>query len=104
MLRNSVRSFQNSCAIETSLSEFHKMSVAVLKSYLEKKEPKIISYRDFGKLSNNEFRTPILRYFATLHISCDFSSLDLYVDICIRALDIYAPKKKSILRSLSSKQ
>ena len=38
----------------------------------------------------------ILQGFSTLHISSDSSSLDLYVDICIRALDIYALKKTVI--------
>ena len=42
MLTNSVHSFQNSCALEIGLSDFHKMTVTVLKSYLEKKQPKII--------------------------------------------------------------
>ena len=36
MLTDSVRSFQNSCTIETGLTDFHKMTVIVLKSYLEK--------------------------------------------------------------------
>ena len=44
------------------------MTVTVLKSYLEKKQPKIISYRDdLGKFSNNDFRTQILRDFSSLH-------------------------------------
>ena len=72
------------------------MTVTVLKSYLEKKQPKIISYRVFRKFSNNDFRTQILRDFSTLHLFSDSTSLDLYVDTCIRALDIYAPKKKKI--------
>ena len=37
MLMNSVCSFQNSCALETGLSNFYKTTVTVLKSYLEKK-------------------------------------------------------------------
>ena len=90
MLTKSVRSFQNSCALETGLSEFHKMTVNVLKSYLKKKQPKIKSYRDFGKFSNNDFKTQILRDFSTLHLSNDSPSLDLHVDICIRTLDVYA--------------
>ena len=102
MLTKSVRSFQNSCALETGLSEFHKMTVTVLKSYLKKKQPRIISYRDFGKFSKNDFRTQILRDFSTLHLSNDSPSLDLYVDICIRTLDVYAPKKKKYLRANSS--
>ena len=72
MLTNSVRSFQNSWALEAGLS------------YLEKIQPKIITW----KFSNNDFRTQIL------HLPNNSSSLDLYVDICIRALDVYAPKKK----------
>ena len=102
MLTNSVRSFQNSCALETGLSDCHEMTVTVINSYLEKKQRKIISYRVFGKFSNNKFRTQILQDFSTLHLSIDSSSLDLYVDICIRALDIYAPKKKNYLRANNS--
>ena len=97
MLTNSVRSFQNSCALETGLFGFHKITVAVLKSYLEKKQPKIISCRNFGKFSNNDFRTQPLRDFSTLHLSSDSPSLDLYVGVYIRALDIYFSKKKKNL-------
>ena len=92
MLTNSVRSFQNSWALETGLSKFLKMTVTVLKSYLEKMQPKIRTW----KFSNNDFRTQIL------HLFNNFPSLDLYVDICIRALDVYAPKKKKYLRANSS--
>ena len=99
MLTNSVPSFQNSCALETGLSDFHKMTVTVPRLYLEKKQPNIISYRDLGKFSNNDFRTQILRDFSTLHLSYlpIYPFLDLYVDNCIRPLDIYAPKKKNYL-------
>ena len=69
---------------------------------MKKKQPKIISYRDFGKFSNNDFRTQILRDFSTLHLSNDSPSLDLHVDICIRTLDVYAPKKKKYLRANST--
>ena len=94
MLINSVRSFQNSYALETGFCDFPQTTVTVLKLYLEKKQPKIIFYRDFGKFSNNDFRTQILRDFSTLRFSNESPFLDLHVDICIRALDIYAPKKK----------
>ena len=102
MLTKLVRSFQNTRALETGLSAFHKMTVTVLKSYLEKKQRKIIPYRDLGKFSNNDFRTQILRDFSTLHFCSDYPFLDRHVDICIRALDIYAPKKKKYLRDDNS--
>ena len=60
MLTNSVPSFQNSCALEIGLSDFHKMTDTVFKSYLEKKEPNIQFDRDLEKFSNNDFRTQIL--------------------------------------------
>ena len=102
MLKNSVHSFQNSCALETGLSDFHKMIVTVLKSSLEKKQPKFISFEDFGKFSDNGFRTQILRNFSILHLSNDSLSLDLHVDICIRALDVCTLKKKKYIRANSS--
>ena len=40
MLTNSYKSFQNSCAIETGLSDFHKMIVTILKTYFQKKRTK----------------------------------------------------------------
>ena len=99
MLTNSVHSFQNSCAFGTG---FHKITVTALKSYLEKKQPKIISYRNFGKFSNNDLKTQILRDFSTLHLSSDSPFLDLYVDIYTRAIDMYAPKKKKYLSANNS--
>ena len=39
MLTNKNCSFQNSCAIETGLFDFHKMAVSVLKCYFAKVEP-----------------------------------------------------------------
>ena len=68
MLTNSARSFEKSCAVETGLSDIHQMTVTILKPYLEMKHPKIISYRDFRRFSNNEFRTQILRIFSTLYM------------------------------------
>ena len=56
ILTNSYRSFQNSCAIETGLSDFHKMIVTILKTYFQKKEPKIIQYRDHKNFSEVEYR------------------------------------------------
>ena len=89
-------------SLGTCLSDFHEITVTVLKSYLEKKQPKIISYRDFGKFSNNDLKTQILRDFSTLHLSSDSPFLDLYVDICAKAIDMYVPKKKKHLGANSS--
>ena len=41
MLTNSPNSFQNSCAIVTGLSDFHKITATTLKIKLEKLKPRI---------------------------------------------------------------
>ena len=55
MLMNSYGCFRKSCAIETGLSDFHKMSVTVIKPYFHKKEQKIIKYRDYSNFCNEEY-------------------------------------------------
>ena len=72
------------------------MTGTVFISYLEKKQPNIRLGRDLGKVLNNDFRTQILWDFSTLHLTSDYSSLDVCIDVCIRVLDIYALKKKKI--------
>ena len=43
ILTNNPNSFQNSGVIETGLSDFHKMTVTVMKTSFEKLKPNIIS-------------------------------------------------------------
>ena len=56
ILTNCSRSFQNSCVIETGLSDFHKLVVTVLKTTYKKSKPKIISYRCYKSFDNDNFR------------------------------------------------
>ena len=41
MLTNPLDNFQNSCAIETGLSDFHKITATTLKIKLEKLKPRM---------------------------------------------------------------
>ena len=59
MLTNKNHSFQNSCAIERGLSDFHKMTVSVIKCYSAKAELKVIFYRDYDNFFNESFRSVI---------------------------------------------
>ena len=53
ILTNNPNSFQNSGVIETGLSDFHKMTVTVMKTTFEKLKPNIIHCRDYRKCSIN---------------------------------------------------
>ena len=44
MLTNHPRSFQNSLAIDTGLSDFHRITVTVMKAYSPKLRPKLVNY------------------------------------------------------------
>ena len=55
ILTNKPRSFQNTCVIETGLSDFHRMTVSVLKTHFRKLPPKVITGRGFKKFENERF-------------------------------------------------
>ena len=60
ILTNHPRSFQNSLVIDTGLSDFHRMTVTVMKTYFPKLCSKLINDRDFQKFSNAAFRDELL--------------------------------------------
>ena len=47
ILTNSPRSFQVSSVFEAVLSDFHKLTITVLKQYFPLPKPKIVNYRDY---------------------------------------------------------
>ena len=59
MLTNKNCNFQNFRAIETGLSDFHKMIVSLIKCYLGKAEPNVIFHRDYKNVSSESFRSLI---------------------------------------------
>ena len=92
MFTNSHHSFQNSLAVETGLSDFHKKTITVLKTCFKKRKLKKNSYRDY-KNQFNIFRQLIFDEFAKLQVCNEFPALQIYLDICVRAHDKCAPKK-----------
>ena len=56
VLTNCPGSFQNSCVIETGLSDFHKMMVTIMKTSYRKIEPRVINYQDCKSFSNEGFK------------------------------------------------
>ena len=45
ILTNVPRSFQSTCVVETGLSNFHLMTLTVMRKRFKKYQPKIINYR-----------------------------------------------------------
>ena len=74
MLTNRHHSFQNSCVIETGLSDFHRVTVTVLRSFLENAEPKVIFYRDYKNFTNDNYRLLIEELSGNLNITSNTAS------------------------------
>ena len=60
ILTNCPGSFQNSCVIETGLSDFHKMTVTLMKTSYQKIEPRVINYRNYASFFNEGLRESLL--------------------------------------------
>ena len=93
ILTNSSPSFQNSCAIEIGLSDFHKMTITVMKTTFQKLKPKLIYYRDYSMFSNDKFREEILSKLSMENTSNTSNGLENFLQICIGVLDKLAPQK-----------
>ena len=61
MLTNKPRPFKNSSVLETGLSDFHKMTLTVIRAHFVKQTPKVVYYCDYKKFSNELFRNDILQ-------------------------------------------
>ena len=101
MLTSSFRSFQNSCAIETGLSDFHKMIVTVMKAYFQKQKPKVITYRDYKNFSENDYRQQIT-YELSLIGHANEIPFDVFMTTCKKTLDKAAPVRQKYIRSNQS--
>ena len=55
ILTNKPLSFKNTYVIETELSDFHKMVVAMMKTHFPKMKPQVISYRKYKDFHNETF-------------------------------------------------
>ena len=94
LLRNHPRSFQNSLAIDTGLSDFHRITVTVMKAYSPKLRPKLANYRDSKKFSNEVFQDELLTN------SCHSApNYDDFIKRVNRVLYRHAPQKKRYIRA-----
>ena len=60
MLTNNPKRSQSSCVVETSLSDFHRMTITVMKTTFKKFQPKIIHYRDYKNFQNDRHKDKLL--------------------------------------------
>ena len=59
-LTNVPRMFQSTCVLETGLSDFHLMTVTVMRKTFKKMRPRVINYRSYRDFSNETFRISLM--------------------------------------------
>ena len=96
-MTNHPNSFFNTRVIETGLSDFHKLTVTVLKTSYKKQPPTVISYRDYKNYSPSLFRAEFdnFIYFYGIYSI----SNDEFVNIYIHILNTHAPIKPKYIRT-----
>ena len=95
IITNRPKSFQESEVIETGLSDFHKMSLTVMKVFYNKQKPKIIQYRKYKGFSNEAFMLELESALARFS-QISFGTFKSTVDYILQK---HAPIKKRYVRA-----
>ena len=77
------------------------MIVTVMKAYFQKQKPKIINYRDYKNLSENDYREQITNELSLLGYANEIP-FEVFMNICKETLDKAAPLKQKYVSSNQS--
>ena len=102
ILTNCPGSFQNSCVVETGLSDFYKMIVTVMKTSYWKIEPRVVNYRDYKSFSNKGFKESLIENLKGKLSENSDKSFTNFINTCNTVLDKQLPKKKKYVRGNQS--
>ena len=96
ILTNRHMSFHTSIAIETGISDYHKMTVTVLKTYFKKIKPTIIKYRNYKNIDEVSFKRELAH---TLQVNdTENMNYDKFKKLFLTVLNNHAPQKEKLIR------
>ena len=98
ILTNNPKCLQSSCAVETGLPDFHRMTVTVMKTTFKKLEPRIIHYSDYKNLQNDQYRDELIPKLSNIVSENSNIRLNEFLSIYMDTLDQYAPCKQKYTR------
>ena len=98
ILTNVPRSFQSTCVVETGLSDFHLMTLTVIKKSFKKFQPRIINYRSYKHFSNDTFKKDRIDMLSTEKFVINDDGLRRFCGLSVNILNKHAPYNKSIAR------
>ena len=98
ILTNVPRSFQSTCVVETGLSDFHLMTLIVLRKSFKKLQPKLIKYKSYKNFSNEAYRETLIKNLSKENFINNDDGFQRFCDISLNALNKHAPCKKKHVR------
>ena len=98
ILTNVPRSFQSTCVVETGLSDFHLMTLTVMRKSFKKYQPKIINYRSYKNFSNEKYRETLINNLSKENFINNDDGFQRFCHISLDALNKHAPRKKKHAR------
>ena len=98
ILTNVPRSFQSTSVIETGLSDFHLMTLTVMKKSFKKFQPRIINYRSYKHFSNDTFRKDLIDKLSNGKFVINDGGLKRFCELSVSILNKHARRKKSYAR------
>ena len=84
---------------ETGLSNFHKMTLTVLKSSFAKQKPRILNYRNYKFFNNTLFRDQVLNKLINSNLQISDKGLKHFKEICLSVVNTIAPLKSRFIRA-----
>ena len=99
-LTNRQQGFQQTHAIETGISDFHKMVVTVMKTHYKKQKAKTIQYRNCKHFHEQSFNFELNN--ELIKIDINNSELKEFNEFFLKVLDKHAPRKEKYIRANNS--
>ena len=94
IITNNPMSFLTTTTVTNGLSDFHKLSLTVFKSYLVKRKPKVVTYRDYKGFTEDVFKKDLKS--ALTGRSTTYKEFE---NSFLSVLEIHAPLRKKVIRA-----
>ena len=99
IITNRPKIFQNSVAVETGLSDFHKLTLTVMKVFYKKQKTKIVTYRNYKHFSNKAFMFAVKNSIIEMTSEKNDLEFDRFKTALDKAIQSHASIKKRYVRA-----
>ena len=98
ILTNVPRNFQSTCLVETGLSDFHLITLTVMRKNFKKYQPKTVNYMSCKNFSNEKYRETLINNLSKENFINNDDGFQRFCHISLDALNKHAPRKKKHAR------